>query len=200
MKDSSGCVQSYDIAITQPTAQTATASVIATDDGTGIGQIDVAVNGGAGLKTIRLYIDSTTPYTDNSKTTLVAIANNVANNTTYSFTSLLCSVGRHWAEVTDANGCVKNSNSVQLCGYYYIGKYTSSNTIQCTPSGSLVNMYLNYTDYTAYVAAGNQLATGMTLYSNDTGTVISTTRVYDPATTNIFRVSSGVIGTVYQGC
>jgi hypothetical protein len=202
IKDSSGCIQSYDTAITQPPAQAATATVIATDDGTGIGQIDVAVSGGAGLKTIRLYLDSSTPYTDFSKTTLVATATGVANATTYSFTGLLCSTGRHWAEVTDANGCVINSNSVQLCGYYYIGKYTSSNTIQCTPTGNLVNTYLNYTHYTTYVAAGNQLQPGMILYKDSSGTVYTTTRIYDPATTNIWPVAAnGTIGAnPYQQC
>ena len=207
VKDSNGCVNSFDFTITQPTAGFASAAVTHTDDGTGIGEIGVSVSGGTGTKTVRLYLDTTTPYNDHTKSVLIASGTSVANSTTYYFGSLTCSSGRHWAEVTDANGCVVTTNSVQLCGYYYIGKYTSSNTIQCTPTGNLVNVYLSYTDYVAFIANSGPggvlglLQPGMTLYADQNGNTLSTTRVYDPGTTNIWGLSSGVVSAnPYQYC
>jgi len=84
------------------------------------------------------------------------------------------------------------------------GNFFGSNTITCTPSSPVVNVYLNGTDYTTWLGNGNVIATGMTIYSS-AGVLASYTRLYDPtpsgiALPTIFNLSSGIVGTVFSSC
>jgi hypothetical protein len=62
---------------------------------------------------------------------------------------------------------------------------------------------MNLSDKNAYVAAGNTLFAGLTLYSDVAGTawVSTNSRIYDSNNTTIWNVSStGVITTVNRLC
>jgi len=90
--------------------------------------------------------------------------------------------------------------STNLPIYYYIGKYSSSNTIDCTPTGDLQNTYLNATDYATWSSNGNILTVGMGLYSNNSGASWLYSRIYDPITTTVWNVTGSHIISAYRLC
>ena len=202
IKDSNGCYDGngYTFNITQPSAQTCTISVQSYDSGSGNGQISVTVAGGTGVKTLRLYEDTSIPYSDYSTDNLVQTATGVANSTTYTFTNVSCKATEYWVQVTDANGCViHSSTSVSVCGYNAITAVKTGTNLTCTPSGSNT-VYLLTPDYNNYVAAGNQLGAGMTIYSS-AGVLTTSNTIYDLNFTTIWNInSSGVITTVKSNC
>jgi hypothetical protein len=170
IKDGSGCVQSYSTAVTQPTAQTCTISVAAYDDGTNIGQITASLGGGTGVKTVRLYSDTSAPYSDYSTDTLVATQTGVSNGGTHTFTGLACNSTKYWVQVTDANGCVVNSEtSVNVCNFTSTNRPRFNTTANTASGGNLIVTYLRNDDYVNYVANGNEYSAGMTLYSTNGG-------------------------------
>jgi hypothetical protein len=170
VKDGSGCVQSYSTAVTQPTAQTCTISVAAYDDGTNIGQITASLGGGTGVKTVRLYSDTSAPYSDYSTDTLVATQTGVSNGGTHTFTGLACNSTKYWVQVTDANGCVVNSaTSVNVCNFTSTNRPRFNTTAATASGGNLVFTYLRNDDYVNYAANGNEYSAGMTLYSTNGG-------------------------------
>jgi hypothetical protein len=202
IKDSSGCVQYYNQNITQPTILTGTLTLTAADDGTNIGSVSATSTGGTWPKTYKLYIDNASPYNDYTQGTLVSTTTNVtAGSPTVSYTGLTGAY--YWLQVIDANGCVTHSGEVNVNGIVYVFKFPSSGTITCTPTTPLVNVYMNLSDKNAYVAAGNTLFAGLTLYSDVAGTawVSTNSRIYDANNTTIWNVSStGVITTVRSSC
>jgi hypothetical protein len=170
IKDGSGCIQSYSTAVTQPTAQTCTISVAAYDDGTNIGQITASLGGGTGVKTVRLYSDTSAPYSDYSTDTLVATQTGVSNGGTHTFTGLACTSTKYWVQVTDANGCVVNSEtSVNVCNFTSTNRPRFGSTANTASGGDLVVTYLRNDDYVNYAANGNEYSAGMTLYSTNGG-------------------------------
>ena len=201
IKDSNGCYDGngYTFNITQPSAQTCTISVYSYDSGSGNGQISVTVAGGTGVKTLRLYEDTSLPYSDYSTDVLVQTATGVANSTTYTFTNVPCKSTDYWVQVTDANGCViHSSSSVTVCGYNPITAVKIGNNLTCIPSGSST-VYLLTPDYNNYVAAGNQLGVGMTIYSG-AGVLTTYNSIYDINFTTIWSINtSGVITGVKPG-
>lgn len=202
IKDSSGCMQSYDQTMTQPTIGTATLTLTAADDGTNIGSVSATSTGGTFPKTYKLYIDNASPYNDYTQGTLVTTTTNVtAGSPTVSYTGLAGSY--YWLQVIDANGCSSHSGEVNVNGIVYVFKFASSATISCPASSPLVNVYMNLGDKNAYVAAGNVLFAGLTLYSDISGTAwnSSNSRIYDSNNTTTWNVNSaGVITTVYSAC
>jgi hypothetical protein len=203
IKDSSGCIQSYSQTMTQPATQTATLTLIATDDGTNIGSVDGTSTGGTFPKTYKLYLDNASPYNDYTQGVLVTTTTNVtAGSPTVSFTGL--AGGYYWLQVIDANGCTtNNTGEVNTNGIVYVDKFTSTGTLTCTPTGNLKNVYMNLSDKNAYIAAGNTLFAGLTLYRDATGLGWdnANSRIYDRNNTTIWNVSpSGVITTVRSLC
>jgi hypothetical protein len=79
------------------------------------------------------------------------------------------------------------------------GSFAGSNIITCGAITPIVNIYLNALDYSTYISNGYLLQEGMTLYSNGSGAIYTYTRIYDPTATNIYNVSSGVVGTPIPG-
>ena len=176
VKDSNGCKQSYAQTVTQPTAQTCTISVSAFDDGTNIGQITASLGGGTGVKTVRLYLDTSAPYSDYSTDTLVATATGVSNGGTHTFTGLSCGATRYWVQVTDALSCVVNSTtSVNVCSFILTNRVKFNTTAATASGGSTINpIYLRYDDYVNYVANGSEygnvgISTGYILYRDNSG-------------------------------
>ena len=170
IKDGAGCVQSYSTAVTQPTAQTCTISLEAYDDGTNIGQITASLGGGTGVKTVKLYLDTSAPYSDYSTDTLVATQTGVSNGGTHTFTGLSCNSSKYWVQVTDAKGCVtQSSSSINVCSFISTQRPKFGTTATNASAGSLVVTYLRYDDYVIYVANGSLYSAGMTLYRDNTG-------------------------------
>jgi hypothetical protein len=166
IKDGAGCVQSYSTAVAQPTEQTCTISVSSTDAGIGDGEITATLGGGTGVKTVRLYLDTSAPYSDYSTDTLVATQTGVSNGGTHTFTGLSCNATKYWVQVTDANGCVtQSSSSLNVCGFIITSRPRFSTTANTASGGDLVVTYLRYDDYVNYAANGNAYSAGMTLYS-----------------------------------
>ena len=86
-------------------------------------------------------------------------------------------------------------------GYEYMGKFTASNTIVCTPTGSLKNLWLTTADSASYAAASNTFNAGMFIYSSAVGAAwTGGSRLYDGNNTAIWNVVSGELTTVYQFC
>ena len=86
-------------------------------------------------------------------------------------------------------------------GYEYMGKFTASNTITCTPSGLLKNLWLTTADSASYAAASNTFSSGMFVYSSAGGAAWSGgSRLYDANNPAIWNVVSGELTTVYQFC
>lgn len=80
------------------------------------------------------------------------------------------------------------------------GPFQGGNSLTCVPTGSNVGIWLNNTDYSTFSSNGGVLEAGMVLHSNGTGTLATYTKVYDPAATTIWNVSTGVITTVDTIC
>ena len=86
-------------------------------------------------------------------------------------------------------------------GYEYMGKFTASNTITCTPSGLLKNLWLTTADSASYAAASNTFSAGMFIYSSAGGAAwTGGSRLYDANNPAIWNVVSGELTTVYQFC
>ena len=86
-------------------------------------------------------------------------------------------------------------------GYEYMGKFTASNTITCTPSGLLKNLWLTTADSASYAAASDTFNAGMFVYSSAGGAAwTGGSRLYDGNNTAIWNVVSGELTTVYQFC
>ena len=196
IKDGSGCIQSYGpYTMTQPPVNVCTISVYQYDSGANDGQIAVVVSGGAGVKTLRLYQDTSSPYNDFSTDNLLQTATSVANNTTYYFTGIPCIGGDYWVQVTDDNGCVIHSSTeIKICGFHQtLTLYKTANNLTCTPVAPFSRINLNGFDFTNYTNAGNILGVGMTLYTDGNGTIYPYNTIYDSVATTIWSVSSGVI-------
>lgn len=115
------CYKDYTIQITQPTAQTASiSSVIGATAANNDGSLTISSTGGVWSKTYRLYKDTASPYNDFPTDNLVATYVDVPHDaTSRSVTGLPC--GYYWLQVTDANGCVKNSTTVEVtCALTYL--------------------------------------------------------------------------------
>jgi hypothetical protein len=171
VKDSNGCKQSYAQTVTQPTAQTCTISVAASDDGTNNGQITASLGGGTGVKTVKLYLDTSAPYSDYSTDTLVATQTGVSNGGTHTFTGLSCNSSKYWVQVTDASGCVtQSSSSINVCSFTLTSRVKFGSTATNAVGGVTINpIYLRNDDYVNYVANSNQYSAGMTLYRDNSG-------------------------------
>jgi len=200
VKDSNGCKQSYGQTITQPTAQVCNITVAAYDSGASDGQIAVVVSGGTGTKTLKLYEDTSVPYTDYSTDNLVQTATFVANNTTYTFTNVACTGTDYWVQCTDSNGCVVHSNtSVRVCGYFNtVAQFKTGNNLTCTPTPD-ARIYLRGIDYTTFNSQG-YISAGMIIYTDGSGTVYPYNTIYDSVALIVYNVSSGVVGTVKSNC
>ena len=86
-------------------------------------------------------------------------------------------------------------------GYEYMGKFTASNTITCTPSGLLKNLWLTTADSASYAAASNTFSAGMFIYSSAGGAAwTGGSRLFDQNNPAIWNVVSGELTTVYQFC
>ena len=86
-------------------------------------------------------------------------------------------------------------------GYEYMGKFTASNTITCTPSGLLKNLWLTTADSASYAAAGNTFSAGMFVYSSAGGAAwTGGSRLFDSNNPAIWNVVSSELTTVYQFC
>lgn len=134
VKDSAGCVQSYAVAITEPTIQTALISNLVSPpcgNPTG-GALNISSTGGVWPKTYRLYEDETSPYTTCGGT-LVATYTNVQSEDTVRTVTGLTS-GGFCLEVTDANGCVTNSGITVLSDAPVFYRYQVLTCDNGTPS------------------------------------------------------------------
>jgi hypothetical protein len=146
------CTKDYTIQITQPTAQTASiSSVIGATAANNDGSLTISSTGGVWNKTYRLYKDTASPYNDSPTDNLVATyTDKTAASPSVSVTGLPC--GYYWLQVTDANGCVKNSTTVQVtCALIY----------------SMVQLRTG--------AAGNNSTAGSACYNLDQGAMFDVT-------------------------
>jgi hypothetical protein len=111
-KDSQDCIKTIPITLTQPTAQTATITIVSQPTCAGgdtDGVITVASTGGVWPKTYKLYADTAAPY--NTCDTLIQTWTNIASGSPSFNVTGLTSNG-YCLEVTDANGCVVNTSSI----------------------------------------------------------------------------------------
>lgn len=174
LKDSSGRIREYPRTLTQPTAQTCTISVTVRDNGTGNGEIQVISTGGVWNKTYKLYLDNSGAYNDYSKSVLVATITGVTSDSaTQFFNNLTDQPGAYWVEVTDANGCVKNSSTSVSIGAFVLTnriRFSATGRPSLT-DGTVINpIYLQLADYNYYVANGEWYDLGFTLYRDIAGT------------------------------
>ena len=206
IKDSNGCKQSYAQTITQPTAQTCTISLAAYDDGTNIGQITASLGGGTGVKTVRLYLDTSAPYSDYSTDTLVATQTGVTNGGTHTFTGLSCNSTKYWVQVTDANGCVtQSSSSINVCSFILTSRVKFNTTANTASGGSTINpIYLRNDDYVNYVNQSNEYSAGMTLYRDNSGLAWNqgSGYIFDDLGSNCALAisSGGLLSGVFTNC
>lgn len=84
--------------------------------------------------------------------------------------------------------------------YTSIGSYINGDTISCGSSSPTTTLYLNNTDYATYTSNGNLISAGMTLYTDTSATLLTTTRVFETGDGSIFNVSSGIVGSLYAAC
>ena len=145
LKDSSGCVATYEVIITQPTAQSASISSPVNPscvDPNG-GSLTISSAGGVWPKTYRLYEDESSPYTTCGGTLRATYTGVTSSNTSRSVTSLTS--GGYCLEVTDANGCVVTSGITVLVDESVYSKYQ---VIRCSD-----NAYLTMTSPDQLVSA-----------------------------------------------
>ena len=100
IKDGSGCTKDYSVTVSEPTALTATITIIVLNTG---GSITVTSSGGTWNKTYRLYEDTSFPYTNSGGTLVTTITGVTSSNPTQTFSNL--NSGYYYVVVTDANGC-----------------------------------------------------------------------------------------------
>jgi hypothetical protein len=112
VKDSGGFEYTFGTTITEPSAQSASLTVVTQPScGVSDGVLSLSSSGGVFPKTYRLYADTTTPYTSCSGD-LIFSGSTSTFGTTFNVTGLTF-VG-YCLEVTDANGCVTNSGITVL--------------------------------------------------------------------------------------
>jgi hypothetical protein len=174
LKDDSGRTRQYSQTLTQPTAQTCVISVTVRDNGTGNGEIEVISTGGVWDKTYKLYLDNSGVYNDYSKSVLIETITGVTSGSAIQYFSNLTDLpGAYWVEVTDANGCVKNSSKSVSIGAYILTNKIRFSAIG-RPSltvGTIIDpIYLQLADYNYYVANGDWYDLGFTLYRDNVGT------------------------------
>jgi hypothetical protein len=152
VKDSAGNERKISVTITQPTAQTATTTVISDETNVCNGQVQITSSGGTWPKTYKLYLDSTAPYTTCGGTLITTITGVTEGSPTQTVSNL-CS-GGYCLEVTDANGCVVNSGIVEIL---YIAPTVTLNVYGKDFAGTPVteNIY-----YTINGGSSNTLFTG----------------------------------------
>ena len=88
------------------------------------------------------------------------------------------------------------------------GNFIGGTNLSCTPSSPIVQIYLNSADYSTFSSNGNNLTSGMTLYSNGSGTLVTYNSIYDPTSNPNYSYSnviwningSGIITTVRSQC
>jgi hypothetical protein len=120
VRDGLNNVVTYPITLTQPT------QMFATLVNNGGGQMTLSSAGGVFPKTLRLYIDRTSPYTTTGGDLIST--DNLPSNTSVVKNGLSC--GYYYLEVTDANGCIVNSGIVE----YPCPNVTPSPTPTRTPT------------------------------------------------------------------
>ena len=82
-----------------------------------------------------------------------------------------------------------------------MGKFTASNTITCTPSGLLKNLWLTTADSASYAAAGDLFSAGMFIYSSAVGAAwTGGSRLFDQNNPAIWNVVSGELTTIFEFC
>ena len=120
VKDANSCVASYSRTVSQPSAQSASLTIVAnpTCASPNSGELQLTSSGGVFPKTYRLYEDTTSPY-DTCGGTLVGTYSTSTYGTTFNVNGLT-SHG-YCLEVTDANGCVTNSGvtAIAVPSVYY---------------------------------------------------------------------------------
>jgi hypothetical protein len=131
VKDANNCVAGYGQGISQPTAQSASLSIVTypTCASPSSGVLQLTSSGGVFPKTYRLYADTTSPYTTCGGT-LVGTYSTSTFGTTFNVDNLT-SYG-YCLEVTDANGCVKNSGITAIpepASYYKYQVINCSNNL-----------------------------------------------------------------------
>jgi hypothetical protein len=87
--------------------------------------------------------------------------------------------------------------------YIFAGKFVSKNTMICSNvTGTRYNVFLNSTDYTAFINNDYNFIRGMILFSSDTGGAWSYgNRIYNyGAAPKIFNVPGGIITNVFDYC
>lgn len=86
-------------------------------------------------------------------------------------------------------------------GFNYMGKFIASNTITCTPTTPLKNLWLTTADSASYIAASSTFSAGMVLYSSALGAAWSGgSRLYDANNPAIWNVPSSTLTTVFSFC
>ena len=201
IKDSSNCVQTYSVSMTQPTAQTACIYLNTCDNGTGIGKVDVTSSGGVWPKVYRLYRDFSSPYDNYTKDYLISTVSGVTSAASTVTFSNLTAGGDYFAEITDANGCVISTSACVDAGNRIIdiGCYSavktipfSTSNIGCGYNSNAKSVWLSYDDYNSYVNAGNTFLPGMYLRTSEGGALWSYGAGYaiDTSSGEIFTVSS----------
>ena len=131
VRDGNGCEATYYREITQPTAQSASLSVVTLPTcASGVnGVMELSSSGGVFPKTYRLYEDTTSPYTTCGGD-LIGTYSTATYGTTFNVSDL--TPGGFCLEVTDANGCVTTSGVVVLSqdSVYYKYQIINCNTFQ----------------------------------------------------------------------
>lgn len=197
------CTKDYTIQITEPTAQTASiSSVIGATAANNDGSLTISSTGGVWNKTYRLYKDTSTPYNDLPTDNLVATyTDKTAASPSVNVTGLPC--GYYWLQVTDANGCVKNSTTVQVtCALTYSmvelrqGTPGSDSTIG-SACYNLANGALF--DVTIYTETG-YFDEGYIAYSTETGGVYNGGGGYFSDGTNYGRIMTNGSIVLVGGC
>jgi hypothetical protein len=115
VKDSAGATSDFTpIALSEPTLQTASISIVTQPNCDSSGVVQVSSAGGTFPKTYQVYEDNTSPYNDCANGTLVATFSNVTSGDASKNVTGLTSNYAYCVKVTDANGCITTSSQVVL--------------------------------------------------------------------------------------
>ena len=202
VKDSSACIQSYSVTVTQPDALYAYIDTVVNETGAGgNGSLRISLSGGnTGIKTMILYKDTAAPYNDyptNNVAYSGTTTGSITNDTYHTVTGLTC--GDYWLYVQDISGCTaqypSSGNEVAI-----ICPLTSQ-TIQGGTT-STISCSNNPTIYSVIYAFNgvNTLINGVNYYHSDgitpftgppTGTIWSDKTNYGTFDTNgLFTVTT----------
>jgi hypothetical protein len=197
------CYKDYTIQITQPTIQTASiSSVIGATAANNDGSFTISSTGGVWNKTYRLYKDTVSPYNDSPTDNLIATyTNKTEADSSVSVTGLAC--GYYWLQVTDANGCVKNSTTVQVtCALTYSMVQLRSGGAggNSTPGSACYNLNQGALfDVTVYTETG-YFDEGLIAYSTETGGVYNGGGAYFSDGDNYGRIMTNGSIVIVGGC